>query len=275
MGNVCRLVNEGHAAENVDEVVEALAASFQMALLTADTLRRVKVDVALLAIDLERAKASKLRGHVVESDILAVEVLINVVADSDRVGEVIRGVVVKEGNVGEAQVGQNHRVDVLTRLVGAESVLPLVVLELGAARQSTDEPEAAELAPRLEDELEILGVVVDVVIGEKKGLGLVLGVGDELLVEAVGRRHPVVDLDTKFRLIVGGSRLVEVVPDDPNFEEGWDLLAQKSSEGAVELLRALVGLHDDTAKIIEVSFTYCPCHHDFPGSTYVNLSSRR
>lgn len=240
------LVDEGLAAENIDKVVQALAASLQVAGLPANALGRVHVLVPVKPVGLQRSVSSQRRRDVVERNVLAVEVAIDVLPDLDGLGR-IRRVVVEVGNVGEAQVGEHHGVLVLALLVGAKVVVPLAILALdGAAGESADQAELAKLAPGLEDPFEVIGLVVDVVVGEQDGLGLKLGIRDELLVQAVFRRHPVAHFDAVLRDIIGGRFLVQIVPDNDNLVQRGDVLGENGLQGALEFLWSVVGLHCDT-----------------------------
>lgn len=240
-----RLVNKGHTAENVHKVIQALTPRLQVAGLSADALGRVCIEVLLEAVGLEGTPACELGGDIVEGNVFAVEIFVHVFADLDGLWG-FGGVVVEVGNVGEAQVGQDHGVVVLALLVGAEAVFPFSVhVFVGATGEGSNETVLAELAPALENPFEIVGVVVDIVIGEKDGLGLVFDVGDQLLIETVVAGHSVADLDSVLGDVVGGRGLVEIVPDNDYFIEGRDILGCQSIEVILELLWSVVGLHSN------------------------------
>jgi hypothetical protein len=149
--------------------------------------------------------------------------------------------------VGEGEVGDDEVV--LVDLTGTEPVAPFaVVTDVDAARHGASEAFASETAPCLEDPFEILGPIVDVVVGEEDGLGLDLGVGDELLVQGVDGGDAVSDGDTVGGDKVGGWLLVEVVPDDNDLVQRGDLFAENDGEGAVELVGAVIRLEDDAGR---------------------------
>lgn len=244
--NVLGLVNQRHVAKDLHEVVQTLAASLHMSGFPADAETRIHVVVSLVAVGFKRSESSQLRCHVVERNVLAVEVLVDIVADLNRL-ECIGGVVVEVGNVREAQVRQDHRVMVLTRTVRAKGVLVFALLVLiRAARQSADQAKLSKVAPRLEHPFQIIGRIVDIVVGQEDGLGLVVWVWNEFLVETVHLRHPVPHFDTEIRDVVWRRGLLKVVPNDDDLMQRWDLLGGNRRQGALELIRPLVGLHGDS-----------------------------
>ena len=78
---------------------------------------------------------------------------------------------------------------------------------------------SAELSPCLEDEFEVVGVVVYVVIREQDGLSLVFGIRPELLVETVALRLSVPNGNAVLGNVILWGVVFEVVPDDDYFEK--------------------------------------------------------
>lgn len=208
----------------------------------ADALGRHLVDGPLETGDLEGALAGQHRGDEVEGNVLAVELGVDKGADLGH-QEVVRRVVVQEGNASKRQTGQDHgvRVAVLAKVI--LQLLGILVVR-NAARKRTDQTVLV-LAPGLEDKVEVLGVVVDVVVGEQDGLCAKGRVGPELLVQAVAAGHAVADGDVVAGDEVGGRRGLEIVPDDDDLFQRGDLCAEDEVEGFVEVARSLVGLNGD------------------------------
>lgn len=272
-GDVLGRVAEGNVAEHVGVVVDALVASREMVRVRADALGRHLVDRPLETGYLEGTLAGQHRGDEVEGNVLAVELGVDKGADLGH-EEVVRRVVVKKGDAGKGETRQDHGIRVA---VLAKVVLELLgVLIIGdAARKGADEAVLV-LAPGLEDKVEVLGVVVDVVVGEQDGLGAEGRVGPELLVEAVAAGHAVADRDVVAGDEVGGCRGLEIVPDDDDLFQRGDLGAQDEVEGCVEVGGSLVGLNGDAESKNNVSKT---SPHETSrcdtrtAVTYVNFSS--
>lgn len=134
-----------------------------MTRLPADTHTRRKVMVLPTPAGQQRSRAGQHGRHKVHANVLAVEVFVDVGPDLPRDLVLRQCVVVEELDVRERQVGDDHRV--LVFLLAARAVPPVaLVADVGASRQAADQPVAAKLAPRLEDELEVRRVVEDVIV---------------------------------------------------------------------------------------------------------------
>ena len=123
---------------------------------------------------------------------------------------------VKESDMGEGEVGEDERIWLFTS-EGTEVVEPgAVAIQLSAPRQSPGHAFLTELAPALEDELEVMRPVIDIVIGQKNTLRLICGIGPEFLVEAVASGLSISDSDAVFSGVCGWRLVVKVVPNDNN-----------------------------------------------------------
>lgn len=252
-----RLINQGHAAKHVGKVGNAAVSGLEVTGLGADGLLGDVVDVVLVAVDQKRAIAGEEGGHKVHGNVFAVESVVDVLSDLDHGGFVGR-VVLHEGDVSKGEVGENHGVDVLLVLVVvAKAVAPCSPLVgRGTTSEGSRHATPAKLAPCLVDKFEILGVVVDVVVGQEHSLGGEIGVGPQLLVEAVALRATEADRHAIVALVVGRGFRFEVVPDDDNFEERGDFFLEENVEGVVEFLWSLVGLHGDSGRQATVSIFF-------------------
>lgn len=243
-----RLIDQRHAAKHLCQVVQALASGLEVARLLADALSRLIVDILVATLDQERSGAGEVRRDIVEGNVLAIEVLVDIITDflHDRV---VGRVVVEEGHVGEAQVCDDHGVDILIAVLGAEAVAPVALGVWGCTtRQSSRQSMLTKLAPRLKGKLEVLRLIVYIVVRKQHGLGLEVRIRQELHVEAVALRHPVTHGHARLGLEVAGGLLLEVVPDDDNFVERGNLLGQDNAKRLVELLGPLISLHRDSIK---------------------------
>lgn len=241
-----RLIDQRHAAKHLCQVVQALAASLEVAGLLADALSRLVVDILVAALDQEGSGSGEIRYDIVEGNVLAIEVVVDIITNLLHDGVVGR-VVVEEGHVGEAQVCDDHGVDILVAVLGAEAVAPVALGVWGCtARKSSRQSMPTKLAPRLKGKLEVLRLIVYIVVRKQHGLGLEVRIRQELHVEAVALRHPVAHGHARLGLEVAGGLLLEVVPDDDNFVQRGNLLGQDNAKRLVELLGPLISLHRDS-----------------------------
>lgn len=220
--SMLRRVQQRHMPKPLSKGVNTVVPRVQMARLGADALRRRRVDGRLEARDLQRAGAGQHRGDVVERNVLAVELVVDVPPQPAH-QRILGRVVLHERDVHKRQAREDEGIRL--GLLAAKVVLPRAVALLhDAPCKGTRDAVLPLTTPGLEHKVEVRGLVVDVVVGEQDGLGLVGRVGPELLVEAVGAREAVADVDAVGGGVVGRGRVLEVVPDDDDLVEGGDVI---------------------------------------------------
>ena len=88
-----------------------------------------------------------------------------------------------------------------------------------ASSESAYHSVSAKFSPCLENEFEVVGVVVDVVVREQDGLGLVFGVRPEFFIETVALRLSVPDRNAILGNVILWGIVFEIVPDDDYLEK--------------------------------------------------------
>lgn len=113
----------------------------------------------------------------------------------------------------EYKASHDDGVGALCEINGPVSVLD----EVGASKGA--DHAILILAPGLERELHVLGVIVDVVVVQKNGLGAIFWIRPELLIHAVLCRLVIDDSDAMLRRKIFRHRCLVIIPDDMQFQE--------------------------------------------------------
>jgi hypothetical protein len=143
-----------------------------MARLLADALCGLIVDIFVAAVDEERSGSGKIRSDIVEGNVLAIEVVVDIFTDLFHNG-VIGRIIVKKGHVRETQVCYNHGVNVLLGIPGTKVVTPDAFGVRGSTTwQSSRQSILTKLAPSLKGELKVLRFIVYVIVRKQNSAGL-------------------------------------------------------------------------------------------------------
>lgn len=183
--HVAGLHDQWVPAKVLVEIVEALVSCAAVTFARADRghpLRFGSHVCAIAALDPDGRTAGEALGNVVEGEVFAVEVVVDVVSKLHHEAVVGR-VVIQESNVNKRQTGQDHVViPILSR---QDVVHPALVIQARCARPCADQAISSRVAPGIERKVQIFAGVVCVVVAEEDCLCPGSGLRLEFLVEAV------------------------------------------------------------------------------------------